>query len=112
MESSKPKVVITGVSGFLGSWCLKKFVESNQFQVRGTVRDPNNEKKMQPLKDALGDRFSEVEFVAANLDKAESLHAAIEGCEYVVHTASPFPHGKTKSDDEVIRPAVEGTKAV
>lgn len=112
MDSSKPKVVITGVSGFLGSWTLKKFVESDKYQVRGTVRDPTNAKKMKPLEDALGDRFKEVEFVAADLTNPDSLHSAIEGCKYVIHTASPFPPGNAKNDDEVISPAVEGTKAV
>jgi nucleoside-diphosphate-sugar epimerase len=108
----KPKVVITGVSGFLGSWVLKTFVDSGDFSVRGTVRDPTNKKKMQPLEDALGSKFKDVEFVAADLNNAESLEKAIEGCEYVVHTASPFPPGNPKSDDEIIKPAVEGTKTV
>ena len=112
MDSPKPRVLITGVSGFLGSWCLKKFVECDQFQIKGTVRDPTNEKKMKPLEEALGDRFSEVEFVAADLTNAESLHSAIEGCQYVVHTASPFPHGSPKTPEEVINPAVDGTRAV
>lgn len=112
MEKSKPKVVITGVSGFLGSWILKMFVEDGTYSVRGTVRDPKNEKKMAPLKEVLGDKYSSVEFFAADLTDRESMIKAVEGCEFVVHTASPFPPNNAKSDAEVINPAVDGTNAV
>jgi nucleoside-diphosphate-sugar epimerase len=48
----------------------------------------------------------------ADLLEPESLEKAIEGCEYVVHTASPFPAANPKDENEIIRPAVEGTLAV
>ena len=44
--------------------------------------------------------------------KADSLAAAIEGCDYVVHTASPFPDDIPKDENVLIRPAVDGTLAV
>lgn len=34
------------------------------------------------------------------------------GCDYVLHVASPFPSGVPKSDDELVRPAVDGTLRV
>src|SRR5207302_4823624 len=34
------------------------------------------------------------------------------GCDYVVHVASPFPNETPKSEDELIRPAVDGTLRV
>ena len=59
MESSiKPLVVITGISGFIGSQVCKAFLEDGTYRVRGTVRDTKNEKKIQPLRDAFGDKFS------------------------------------------------------
>lgn len=41
-----------------------------------------------------------------------SLIRAIEGSEFVVHTASPNPMSQPKDEMEVIRPAVNGTLAV
>lgn len=41
---------------------------------------------------------------------ADSLTAAIAGSTYVVHTASPFFF--PKEEDDVIKPAVDGTMAV
>ena len=49
----------------------------------------------------------------SDLTDEESMLNAIEGCKYVVHVASPVPGlNKVKDENEVIRPAVEGTMAV
>ena len=34
---------------------------------------------------------------------------AVDGCDYVIHAASPFPLAQPKNEDELIRPAREGT---
>ena len=112
VESSKKKVIITGVSGFLGSQVCNVYLQDGTFTVRGTVRDKNNEKKLAPLRQAFGDKFQELELVEADLLKPESLDAAIAGNDYVVHTASPFPLDNPKREEELIKPAVEGTMAV
>lgn len=112
VESSKKKVVITGISGFLGSHVCLQFLQDGGFHVRGTVRDKNNEKKLAPLKKAFGEYYHQLELVEADLMKPESLDAAVQGCDFVVHTASPFPIEAPKDENELIRPAVEGTMAV
>ena len=48
-------------------------------------------KKLAPLKNAFGDNFNKLELAEADLLKPETLDEAIKGCDYVVHTASPFP---------------------
>ena len=90
VESSKPKVVITGITGFLGSYVCDYFLKDGGYNVRGTVRDKNNEKKIAPVRKAFGENFSKLELVDADLLKPETLDAAIAGQDYVVHTASPF----------------------
>lgn len=57
----------------------------------------------------LGDKFDELELVNADLMDRDSLKNAVEGCEYVVHVASPIPIGSPKDEDDVIVPAVQGT---
>lgn len=57
-------------------------------------------------------RFADVdrlEFAVADLDADGGWDQAIAGCEYVLHIASPLPATSPKSDDELIRPAREGT---
>jgi nucleoside-diphosphate-sugar epimerase len=50
--------------------------------------------------------------VEADLNNRVSLFKAVEGCDFVIHTASPFPLLPPKHDSEVIKPAVNGTKAI
>jgi len=50
--------------------------------------------------------------VSADLLNDESIRKAIEGSTYVVHTASPFPSKAPKNEDELIKPAKEGTLSV
>ena len=52
MDSSKEKVLITGISGYLCSHVCNYFLQDGTYHVRGSVRDKNNEKKIQPLKNA------------------------------------------------------------
>jgi nucleoside-diphosphate-sugar epimerase len=75
------------------------------------VRDKNNEKKLAPLKKAFGDNFSKLELAEADLLKPETLDEAVKGCDYLVHTASPFPLAVPDDENVVIKPAVEGTLA-
>ena len=51
---NKPLVVITGITGFLGSNVCLYFLRSGLFRVRGTVRSKYNTKKIDPLKEAYG----------------------------------------------------------
>lgn len=112
MVESKPTVVITGISGYIGLHILKVFLEDGSFRVRGTVRS-KTEQKLMPIKLALGDAlFSQLEIVEADLLKADSLTKAIEGCTYVVHSASPCVIKNPENADVLVKPAVEGTLAV
>ena len=112
MEQTKPKLLITGINGYIGSWTTLKALESGEYIVRGTVRDAKNTSRLQPLKDAFGDKFDQLELFSADLTDKESLKKAVEGWDYVLHLASPFPAESPKNEDEVIKPAVDGTVGV
>lgn len=58
MESTQKKIVITGVSGYLGSQVCRLFLQEGSFKVKGTVRDKNNEDKIAPLRDGFGEYFN------------------------------------------------------
>ncbi|HET6998969.1 MAG TPA: NAD-dependent epimerase/dehydratase family protein [Solirubrobacterales bacterium] len=104
-------VLVSGGSGFLGGWCLVELLRRG-YRVRTTVRDPAREgelrAKLEPAVDA-GDRLS---VHAADLLSDDGWAEAIEGCEYVLHVASPFPPAQPKDPDELIVPAREGTLRV
>jgi len=51
--------------------------------------------------------FAEVEFFSAELENQNQLDAAIEGCDFVIHTAAPVG-GNPKNHEDMIRPSVNG----
>jgi nucleoside-diphosphate-sugar epimerase len=53
-----------------------------------------------------GDRLT---VLAADLTSDAGWPEAVEGCEYVLHVASPFPPKQPKDPDELIVPARDGT---
>lgn len=63
---------------------------------------------MGPLEKFFGnDLRSKVEFVNADLNNQNQIEAAVKGCDFVVHTASPV--GKNPKDHaDMINPAVNG----
>lgn len=54
-SSSKPLLVITGVTGFLGSHILKECIKENKWRIRATVRDLKNKDNIEVLRLAVGD---------------------------------------------------------
>eukprot|EP00340_Litonotus_pictus_P007042 CAMPEP_0170519956 /NCGR_PEP_ID=MMETSP0209-20121228/5175_1 /TAXON_ID=665100 ORGANISM="Litonotus pictus, Strain P1" /NCGR_SAMPLE_ID=MMETSP0209 /ASSEMBLY_ACC=CAM_ASM_000301 /LENGTH=289 /DNA_ID=CAMNT_0010805959 /DNA_START=20 /DNA_END=886 /DNA_ORIENTATION=+ len=109
---TKPKVLVTGVTGFLGSWVLKYLIEEGKYSVRGTVRNVNDQERLAPFKKAFGDQIDQVELVSAELNDEKALAEAVKGCTYVFHVASPLPAVQPKDENEVIVPAVNGVKFV
>ena len=109
---SKPIVLITGVTGFLGAWVTKKALDTGKFKVRGSMRDCNNERRIKLLKDAFGEDFDKIELVSADLSDKDSISKAIKGCTYVFHVASPYPTKSPNDDMELIGPAVAGNENV
>ena len=53
-----------------------------------------------------------LEFVALNLTDDAGWDEAMEGCNYVLHVASPFIMKEPKNEQDYIRPAKEGTLRV
>ena len=107
-----PLVLVTGVSGFIGSHIAHQLLIKGQVRVRGTVRSLKNEEKVKPLHNLVPDAKNPLELVEAQLDNPSSWKEAVKGCSYVYHVASPVPLEFPRDKDEVIKPAVEGTLSV
>lgn len=106
-----PIVLVTGASGYLAAHIVK-VLQDDGYKVRGTVRNLEDETKVKPLKELCADASHPLELVEADLLKEETWESAVKGCTYVIHTASPFPSTPPPNPDDVLKPAVDGTKVV
>lgn len=105
-------VLVTGGSGFIGSHCILQLLEAGH-NVRTTVRNLKRESDVRAmLKEGGATPDGRIAFFAADLEKDEGWREAVNGCEYVLHVASPFPEGVPKDENELIVPAREGALRV
>lgn len=97
------KVFLTGASGFIAKHILRELLEQGH-DVRASVR---SERRKAELEQLFPD--ARIEFVLLDLGKDDGWSDAMDGCDVLLHTASPFPLGEPKDPQELIRPAVDGT---
>ena len=83
-----------------------------RWSVRTTVRSLAKTKAVRASIDNIAPKASEIEFVEADLNSDAGWGRAAIGAQYVLHVASPVPLTDPKDDDELIRPARDGTLRV
>jgi dihydroflavonol-4-reductase len=105
-----PLIVVTGLSGFIAKHCALELLRRG-YRVRGTLRDPARADDIVQTLSAHTDT-ERLEFAAADLLDDDGWDQAMEGARAVLHVASPFPLRPPKHEDELIRPAVDGTLRV
>ena len=106
------EVLVTGGSGFIGSHCILQLLAAG-YTVRTTVRSLEREGEVRAMLKVGGAEPGErLTFYAADLLQDDGWAAAMKGCEYVLHVASPFPARVPDDENEIIRPAVDGTVRV
>jgi dihydroflavonol-4-reductase len=104
-------VLVTGGSGFLGSWCVIELLRRGH-RVRTTVRDLDREPRVRAAIAPQVDPGDRLTFHAADLLRDDGWREAVDGCDHVLHVASPFPPAQPKDPDELIVPARDGTLRV
>jgi dihydroflavonol-4-reductase len=102
-------VLVTGGSGYIGGWCVASLLERG-YVVRTTVRDLSKEAAVRASLAKIVDPGNRLSFHAANLTSDDGWDAATEGCDYVLHVASPLGVAEPKDANELIVPAREGAK--
>ena len=82
------KVLVTGGSGFIGSYCILDLLAAGH-HVNTTVRNLKREPEVRStLKVGDTDRLT---FFGADLESDAGWARAVAGCDYILHVASPLP---------------------
>jgi len=86
-EGKRLKVLITGANGFLGSHIVRELLESG-YEVRAFILENTSEDSLRGMK---------YEAFKGNLLKSDDISAALDGCDYVIHTAAVTDVWPTKN---------------
>ncbi len=110
IDKTKP-VLVTGATGFVAGWIVKRLLEEG-ITVHAAVRNPDNKQKLAHLDEIAEKSSGSIKYFKSDLLKEGSYDKAMEGCELVFHTASPFTLDVKDAQKELIDPAVNGTENV
>lgn len=102
------QVLVTGGSGFVAIHCIVQLLDQG-YRVKTTLRSVNKKQGVLDMVQVAGVSGENLEFVQADLTSDTNWDNAVEGCEYVLHVASPIFLRAPKHEDEMVRPAVDGT---
>jgi len=114
MASQEPfTVLVTGASGYVAAHVVA-LLQKEGHRVRGTVRSLQKEERVAPLRGLVPDAPHPLELYEAELGSDKGWAEAVQGCDYVMHTASPFPNYTVEqmTAANVVTPAVDGTVRV
>ena len=109
--SQQKNVLVSGASGYIGSRLVITLLE-NGYQVRGTVRSPERGEELLRSLAPLTGNLENLSLFTADLLSDQGWDQAVSGCDFVHHVASPFPLEAPEDENDLIRPAVEGTVRV
>lgn len=101
-------VLVTGVSGYVGQHCAAELLRQG-FRVRGSLR---NARSANAVRNGIARvaPVEQLEFVELDLLADAGWDAAMAGCRYALHVASPYVLAEPRQASALIEPSVQGTR--
>lgn len=110
IDKSKP-VLLTGATGYVAGWVAKRLLEDG-VTVHAPIRNPENKEKTKYLDEIAKNASGSIKYFKADLLTPNSYDEAMQGCELVIHTASPFSLSIKDPQKDLVDPALKGTENV
>jgi dihydroflavonol-4-reductase len=105
-------VLLTGAGGYIGKHVALQLLNKG-YDVRASVRDLKRSAEIRaaitPHLASGVDLQAALTFILLDLEKDAGWDEALAGVDVLMHTASPFPIASPENEDDIIRPAVDGT---
>lgn len=102
------RVLLTGVSGFLGLHTAIQLLEKG-YTVIGTLRNLERAGTIKTIIEKHTSNAQNISFVEADLKSTDVWFQLTENIDFIQHIASPFPRVLPKKEEELIEPAKLGT---
>ncbi|XP_059633981.1 vestitone reductase-like [Cornus florida] len=110
-DDDKGIVCVTGGTGYLASWLIKKLLQHG-YSVRTTIRSDSDKKKDVSFLTNLQGASEKLQIFNADLEQPSSFDAAIEGCIGVFHVAHPIDFEDKEPEQVKTRRAINGTLGI
>ncbi|KAI9079957.1 hypothetical protein K1719_038022 [Acacia pycnantha] len=110
-EGKKGKICVTGGTGFIASWIIRRLLEDG-YSVNTTIRSLPGRKRDVSFLTNLPGASQKLRFFKADLSEPESFKDALEGCIGVLHTATPFDLQENESEEVVTQRTIEGALGI
>ena len=101
------KVFVSGGSGYIALHTISKLIEKG-FKVKTSLRSLERKNEVINAISKVIDIKGKLEFCQLDLMLDEGWDNEIEGCDYVLHLASPLIFGVPKDPNSLIQPALGG----
>ena len=104
----KKRILLTGVTGFLGSHTAIQLLNKG-YEVVGTLRSKD---RINSIRETIGKHTANINnltFAEADLNDTKVWFELTKNVDYVQHIASPFPRNLPKHENDLIIPAKTGT---
>ena len=102
------KVLVTGATGYIGLHCIQQLLDQG-YAVNGSLRSLERKDEIFKSLESHNTSTEHLKLFSFNLNEDEGWDDGMEGCDYLIHVASPIALER-KSEDFFVKPAVAGVK--
>ena len=102
------KVLVTGATGYIGLHCIQQLLDQG-YAVNGSLRSLERKDEIFESLKSNNTSTEHLKLFSFNLNEDDGWDEGMEGCDYLIHVASPIALER-KSEDFFVKPAVAGVK--